>query len=560
MNSTKSRTKSYSIGLLVTLLLTAGNAAILNTSEIVNMPLLFGGVIIFQLLLTVLIIFFLIVVLRTPLRIIISILASALKGVESNRYIKVAERRFPFVAPWLKRRFSLRHSRGIILTTGTIIAVLFLFGFISVAQAVITHGLYVGVDHRVLNLMPYIRTPSQTTFYSFFTFIASPAVAIGFIAVVGVIALLRRQYWLPVVMITAAGSQAVIIEILKLTVHRPRPDISLRLVAETGFSFPSGHVLTTTVIYGLTAYFLFRFTKSYVGKLLIVLGAVILIVLVATSRVYFGVHYPTDVVASMYVGGVVLTILITVIEINQHFKIIRKGIFTNSVKKTLVAALLLTVVVGIVLNGRFTHLQTNVVTTASTPLLTLDQRTVLQLPRYSESLTGVRMEPVNLIFVGTNDQVKAAFTRAGWFEADRSTLGNTFHAFLSAAKNEQYLNAPVTPSYLNLQPETIAFEQPTSTDSLRQRHHTRLWKTNFVIKGTPIWVATASFDKGIGIGLKVALPTHHIDPNVDTERTYISQSLGYANAQLLKVVDAEDGHNASGDSFFTDGQAAVIVL
>jgi len=76
----------------------------------------------------------------------------------------------------------------------------------------------------------------------------------------------------------------------------------------------------------------------------------------------------------------------------------------------------------------------------------------------------------------------------------------------------------------------------------------------------PVWVATASLDTGIGVGPKVPLPTHHIDPNVDAERTYILNSLGGTHPTFVKNVPPHVGHNASGDSFFTDGQAAVAEL
>lgn len=554
------RTKRYLIGLLAALLLTIANIGMLNTSDIVSVPFLFGSSIVVQLLLVVLILFFLIVVLRTPFRIILSILVSGLKGIETNLYIKKAARHFPYIIPWLKRRFSLHHPRGLILTIGAIVAVIFAISFGSVAQAVITHSLYVGLDERVVNLMPYIRTSAQNSFYSFFTFIASPTMVITFIAMVSIIAWFRRQYWFPIIIIATAVGQAVILEILKITVRRPRPDFSLRLLTESNFSFPSGHVLTATVVYGLVAYLLFRFTKAYVGKLLIVLGILILIVLVATSRVYFAVHYPTDVIASMLVGGFILTVLITAIKINHRFKIVKRITVAGSVKGTLVIALLILGVTGIILSGPLTHLKVNIAQVSLATLSEIDQTTVSQLPIYSETLTGLRMEPINLIFIANGDQLKSAFTQAGWYQADPSTLGNTFHAFLSAAKNEEYLTAPVTPSYLNFQPESIAFEKPTSTNSLRQRHHIRIWKTNYVVSGKPVWVATASLDQGIGIGSRIALPTHHIDPNVDNERNYISTRISQANAPLIRVVDPQDGHNASGDSFFTDGKAVVISL
>lgn len=72
--------------------------------------------------------------------------------------------------------------------------------------------------------------------------------------------------------------------------------------------------------------------------------------------------------------------------------------------------------------------------------------------------------------------------------------------------------------------------------------------------------ATASLDTGIGAGSKVPLPTHHTDPHVDAERTYILNSVGTTHPSFVKIVPPQLGHNASGDSFFTDGQAAVAVF
>ncbi|MCZ2404704.1 LssY C-terminal domain-containing protein [Paenarthrobacter sp. Z7-10] len=170
------------------------------------------------------------------------------------------------------------------------------------------------------------------------------------------------------------------------------------------------------------------------------------------------------------------------------------------------------------------------------------------------------MEPINFIYLGSQVQIENLFKQAGWYKADPSTLSNTLQAILVAVRNDQYLTAPVTPSYLDARPETVAFEKPTDANTLVQRHHTRIWRTNFTIGGQPVWVATASFDRGIGIGTKSGLPTHHIDPNVDTERAYILQSLKVSNPRLVHVTDAQLGHNATGDGFFTDGQAAVLDL
>jgi len=170
------------------------------------------------------------------------------------------------------------------------------------------------------------------------------------------------------------------------------------------------------------------------------------------------------------------------------------------------------------------------------------------------------MEPINFIYVGYEDQIVSTFETHGWYKADASTLSNTLKAFAVGFQGRQYITAPVTPSYLNFKPENLAFEQSTQTHSLRQRHHTRLWRTEYALAdGRPIWVATASFDEGIEFAGAAKLPTHHIDPNIDAERAYITKSLGL-ETNLVTVVQPQLGKNASGDGFFTDGKAALINL
>ncbi len=95
------------------------------------------------------------------------------------------------------------------------------------------------------------------------------------------------------------------------------------------------------------------------------------------------------------------------------------------------------------------------------------------------------MEPINFIYLGSQVQIENPFKRAGWYKADPSTLSNTLQAILVAVRNDQSLTAPVTPSYLNAWPETVAFEKPTDANTLVQRHHTRIWRTDFTIGDQP---------------------------------------------------------------------------
>jgi undecaprenyl-diphosphatase len=94
----------------------------------------------------------------------------------------------------------------------------------------------------------------------------------------------------------------IIIQCIKLFVHRTRPDLFKPLLHETGFSFPSGHSMIAMVVYGLLGYFGLRFAAGRWARVVVVAAAAVVIVLIGLSRVYVGVHYPTDVLAGWAVG------------------------------------------------------------------------------------------------------------------------------------------------------------------------------------------------------------------------------------------------------------------
>lgn len=282
--------------------------------------------------------------------------------------------------------------------------------------------------------------------------------------------------------------------------------------------------------------------------------------LVALSRVYLGVHYPSDVLASVLIGASLMTLIITSIEIARRYELWGQNLKSFS-NKLLGIVPVVIVLVSIVASPVLIHLTPVTASPTFTTIDTLDETTVMRLPLYSETLTGKTMEPINFIYLGSEQQIEQAFLSRGWYKSDPSTLANTLKALSVGFQGRQYLNAPVTPSYLAAKPEDVSFQKPTQSNTLRQRHHTRLWRTGFKLTdGKEIWVATASFDEGIEFVGPAKLPTHHIDPNIDHERSYIVNSLGLKDIRYLQVVNPQAGKNASGDTFFTNGKAAEVIL
>jgi len=102
---------------------------------------------------------------------------------------------------------------------------------------------------------------------------------------------------------------------LKLFFSKPRPELWHQLISEKSFSFPSGHALGSMVLYGFIAY---EFATHYphFAKLIYSL-AVILIAAIGISRLYLGVHWPTDIIAGYGVGFLWLMICITMLKLQR---------------------------------------------------------------------------------------------------------------------------------------------------------------------------------------------------------------------------------------------------
>src|SRR6476469_419754 len=103
---------------------------------------------------------------------------------------------------------------------------------------------------------------------------------------------------------------------MKLFFAKPRPHIFPSLISETSFSFPSGHALGGFVMYGFLAYLLSAHFPKY-SKFIYTL-AVITIAAIGLSRIYIGVHWPTDIIAGYGVGYIWLMLCITMLKLQTR--------------------------------------------------------------------------------------------------------------------------------------------------------------------------------------------------------------------------------------------------
>lgn len=122
----------------------------------------------------------------------------------------------------------------------------------------------------------------------------------------------RRRFGVPFVCISAAST--VFYKCMKAVFARPRPDLAVRLIEESGWSFPSGHSMNCIVCYGVLIYLIRRYCTNRQAANGLTALLSLLVLSIGCSRVYVGVHYPTDVLGGWSLGLAFLLTSVLVYE------------------------------------------------------------------------------------------------------------------------------------------------------------------------------------------------------------------------------------------------------
>jgi undecaprenyl-diphosphatase len=132
------------------------------------------------------------------------------------------------------------------------------------------------------------------------------AVAAGWLAT-------RRQYHAVALVLVSTVGGLLLSDALKGLFQRPRPQLVPHLVTVTSLSFPSGHAMHSAVVYLTLGALCARLLRSRAQRIYVVVAASLLTVLVGITRVYLGVHYPSDVLAG-WIAGLVWALLCLLLE------------------------------------------------------------------------------------------------------------------------------------------------------------------------------------------------------------------------------------------------------
>ncbi|MFI5240102.1 MAG: LssY C-terminal domain-containing protein [Candidatus Saccharimonadia bacterium] len=192
----------------------------------------------------------------------------------------------------------------------------------------------------------------------------------------------------------------------------------------------------------------------------------------------------------------------------------------------------------------------------------LSSGVVEQLPKWGYYAGGKPMEWMNLIIVGDEEKLVRVLEDSGWYKGDPITPWVLVKAFFALVFHAQYLTGPFTPIFVGDKQQRLSYQKPTPLNQFEQRHHARFWPTNLADNsGKTIWIAHASYDKGIKQTSPLSPPVHEIDERIDDERKVIVKDMVMGGAKLRGYIQFQppgEGTNAYGDKFVSDGRAAVL--
>jgi hypothetical protein len=203
-----------------------------------------------------------------------------------------------------------------------------------------------------------------------------------------------------------------------------------------------------------------------------------------------------------------------------------------------------------------------------------------RVPRFTITGDGLPGDPVNLVLVGTIQQLRAAFAIAGWSEADPLGAASSWRMICAFVLNSPYPTAPFSTLYLYGRGQDFGFQKAID-NSPRKRHHIRFWALSLAhaeaTLGTAsfwlntvrpphnahvLWVGAGTKDTGLSLTQLTFQITHATDSDTNAERDYIIAEL--RNNRVIEDVNSyRSGQRLSLEPvnhYITDGEVTVARL
>jgi hypothetical protein len=202
---------------------------------------------------------------------------------------------------------------------------------------------------------------------------------------------------------------------------------------------------------------------------------------------------------------------------------------------------------------------------AETPIAGITPDLLSKIPRRVTDPNSKPGDMVNVLIVGTQDELLKAFTTAEWVQVDKTVKSTALNAALESFEKKDYLTMPMSILYLFNRPQDYGFAHAEPVRVAMSRNHLRIWKSPYEVEGRPLWCVAATHDIGFERDQRNNGLTHKIDPSIDGEREYVNGTLSGTGLVVQRDhVTPPDplttAKTATGGEFHSDGRVLVLVL
>jgi hypothetical protein len=188
-----------------------------------------------------------------------------------------------------------------------------------------------------------------------------------------------------------------------------------------------------------------------------------------------------------------------------------------------------------------------------------------EIPRRISDKKGNPGDMVNILMIGTQEQVVRVFTTAGWVHVDRDVQATVITGLMDSMEKKDYLTMPMSTLYLFDRPQDYGFAHAEPVRVAMSRNHLRVWKSPYMVGGRQVWCVAATHDIGFERDQRNNGITHKIDPAIDKEREYVNDTLSgtglvAAREHATPPDPLTEAKTATGGTFHSDGRILVLVL
>jgi LssY C-terminus len=189
---------------------------------------------------------------------------------------------------------------------------------------------------------------------------------------------------------------------------------------------------------------------------------------------------------------------------------------------------------------------------------------VLQgVPARTTTRYGKDADLMNMMFLGSQEQIDEAFSAAGWVTSDPNSPRSFFKQFMAFVTFNNYSREPISHQLLNGKAQDLTWQK--SFDSYGKREHLRMWSQPGRVLGQPAWLSAYTRELSAALSLKYHKFIHHIDANLDDGVNMLVRDLTLSgcvdSVYLLPRSDVQQTMiNATGDEMRTDGMLTIVQL